>query len=69
MRQCSLCQKGTKTGRNRSHAQNRTARTFKANVHKVTLNMDGEKISGVFCTKCLKKLKLEIGKTTKAAQV
>lgn len=59
MRTCSLCGKGTKIGRNRSHAQNRTPRTYKANVQKVTLSVGEDKISGVFCTKCLKKLKNE----------
>ena len=59
MRTCSLCGKGTKVGRNRSHAQNRTPRTYKANVQKVTLSVGEDKISGVFCTKCLKKLKTE----------
>jgi len=59
MRTCSLCEKGTVVGRNRSHAQNRTPRTYKANIQKVTLSVGDEKISGVFCTKCLKKLKKE----------
>jgi len=59
MRTCSLCKKGTKVGRNRSHAQNRTPRTFMANIQKVTLNVGEEKISGSFCTKCIKKLKNE----------
>jgi len=64
MRKCSLCGKGTTVGRNRSHAQNRTPRTFKANVQKVTLTVEGGgKIEGVFCSRCLKKMKGEIKKT------
>jgi large subunit ribosomal protein L28 len=63
MRKCSLCGKGTAIGRNRSHAQNRTSRTFKANVQKVTLTVGEEKISGIYCSKCLKKMKGEIKKT------
>ena len=59
MRSCSLCGKGSKVGRNRSHAQNRTPRLFKANVHKVTVKVGEEKISGVFCSKCIKRLRLE----------
>ncbi len=59
MRRCSLCQKGTVVGRNRSHAQNRTPRTYKANIQKVTLTVGEDKISGHFCTKCLKRLKKE----------
>ena len=63
MRKCSLCGKSTKVGRNRSHAQNRTSRTFKANVQKVTLTVGEDKITGFFCGKCLKKMKGEIKKT------
>jgi len=63
MRKCSLCGKGTTIGRNRSHAQNRTARTFKANVQKVTLTAGEGKISGLFCSRCLKKMRGEIKKT------
>lgn len=61
MRVCSLCGKKTRIGRNRSHAQNRTSRTYKANIQKVTMNVGKEKISGFFCTKCLKKMKKEAG--------
>lgn len=57
---CDLCGKGTRVGRNRSHAQNRTPRTFKANVHKVTMKLGEDKVEGKFCTKCIKKLRNEI---------
>jgi len=67
MRTCSLCGKGTKIGRNRSHAQNRTQRTFKANVHKTTLSVGEGKIEGVFCAKCLKRMKKEIAETKNGA--
>ena len=63
MRKCSLCGKGTSIGRNRSHAQNRTSRTFKANIQKVSIGNGEEKISGVFCSRCLKKIRGEIKKT------
>jgi ribosomal protein L28 len=59
MRTCSLCNKGTQIGRIRSHAQNRTPRTFKANVQKVSLTMGDQTVSGTFCTKCIKRLKKE----------
>ncbi|HQI13272.1 MAG TPA: 50S ribosomal protein L28 [Candidatus Woesebacteria bacterium] len=62
MRKCSLCGKGTSIGRNRSHAQNRTSRTFKANIQKVSIGSGEEKISGVFCSRCLKKIRGEIKK-------
>lgn len=64
MRTCSLCGKGTKIGRIRSHAQNRTPRTFKANIQKVTIKVGDEKIGGNFCTKCLKRLKKETQQKT-----
>jgi large subunit ribosomal protein L28 len=67
MRKCSLCGKGTTIGRNRSHAQNRTSRTFKANVQKVTMKMGEEKIGGVFCSRCLKKIKSEVKKENNKA--
>ncbi len=59
MRTCSLCNKGTNIGRNRSHAQNRTPRTFMANIQKVTLTVGEDKVSGNFCAKCIKRLKKE----------
>ncbi|HAP37579.1 TPA: 50S ribosomal protein L28 [Candidatus Shapirobacteria bacterium] len=67
MRTCSICQKGTSIGRNRSHAQNRTPRTFKANIQKVTLTVGGDKISGNFCTKCLKRIKKDVKDSAVAA--
>ena len=63
MRTCSLCSKGTVVGRNRSHAQNRTPRTYMANIQKVTLTLDGQRLSGSFCTKCLKRLRMETKKS------
>ncbi len=66
-RRCNLCDRGTKIGRNRSHAQNRTARTYRANIQKVTINIADDKISGNFCTKCLKKLRKETQQKTALA--
>ncbi|MBU1129848.1 50S ribosomal protein L28, partial [Patescibacteria group bacterium] len=54
------CGKKTRIGRNRSHAQNRSSRKFKANVQKVTLVIGGKKTSGEFCTKCIKRWKLDM---------
>ncbi|MFA7300772.1 MAG: 50S ribosomal protein L28 [Candidatus Shapirobacteria bacterium] len=63
MRKCNLCGKGTEIGRNRSHAQNRTPRTFMANIQKITLKSGESEIKGAFCTKCIKKMRVEIKKT------
>ncbi|RLC35605.1 50S ribosomal protein L28 [Candidatus Shapirobacteria bacterium] len=57
MRKCDACSKKTRIGRNRSHAQNRSSRTFRANIQKVTLSLGGKKVSGNFCTKCIKRMK------------
>ena len=60
MRTCSLCGKKSAIGRNRSHAQNRTPRTYKANIQKVSFSVGEDKISGSFCTMCIKSLKKEV---------
>ncbi|MBU1088939.1 50S ribosomal protein L28 [Patescibacteria group bacterium] len=60
MRKCDLCDKKTNIGRNRSHAQNRSSRTFRANIQKITLLINGKKLCGKFCTKCIKRLKLDM---------
>jgi large subunit ribosomal protein L28 len=67
MRKCSICSRGTKVGRNRSHAQNRTPRTFMANIQKVTMKVGTGVISGKFCTKCLKRLKSDVKEQQKTA--
>ena len=67
MRTCSLCKKGTVMLQNRSHAQNRTPKAFKANIQKVTMMVGKDKISGNFCTKCIKRMKKEIKDQTKTA--
>jgi len=59
-RKCNLCGKGTVISRNRSHAQNRTPREYRANVQKVTIRAQEGVISGDFCTKCIKRMKQEV---------
>ncbi len=58
----------SRTGRNRSHAQNRTSRKFKLNLQKATFFIDGEKISGLFKAKDLKRIKKENKVTRTAAK-
>ena len=60
MMSCSLCGKKTQIGRNRSHAQNRSSRKYKANVQKVSIKVGDDKLSGVFCAKCIKKIRGEL---------
>ncbi len=51
---CSICGKGTVSGNSRSHALNITKRTFKPNLHKTTVEVDGKVETAYVCTKCLK---------------
>lgn len=60
-RVCGLCGKGTVVSRNRSHAQNRTPRTYKANIQRVTIKVKEGEVSGDFCTKCISRVKKDMG--------
>lgn len=51
---CYLCGKGTRTGNNVSHANNRTKRTFKPNLHRVRALIDGTVRRVRVCGSCLK---------------
>ena len=62
MRVCSNCGKKTQIGRNKSHAQNRSSRSFKANIQKITFKVGEDKLTGNFCTKCIKRIKAELKK-------
>jgi len=62
MRVCSNCGKKSRIGRNRSHAQNRSSRTFRANIQKITFKVGDDKLSGHFCTSCIKRIKGELKK-------
>ena len=53
-RVCSICGKGTATGNSRSHALNISKRTFRPNIHKATVEVDGEVKKAYVCTKCMK---------------
>ena len=53
-RVCSICGKGSSSGNTRSHALNITKRTFKPNIHKTTVEVDGQVTKAYVCTKCMK---------------
>ena len=40
-RRCIICDKGTVTGNNRSHAENKTRRTWKPNLQKIRVMVKG----------------------------
>jgi large subunit ribosomal protein L28 len=56
MAKCEHCEKHTRFGRNKSHSQKRTPRTFKANLQKVKVMENGVLVSRVLCAKCIKTL-------------
>ena len=41
-RVCSICGKGTAAGNSRSHALNISKRTFRPNIHKASVEIDGK---------------------------
>ncbi len=53
---CEICGKGVIFGNKVSHANNKTNRRWKPNLHKVTLTINGRKRKVRVCTKCLRKV-------------
>lgn len=53
-RVCSICGKGSSSGNVRSHALNTSKRTFRPNIHKTTVEIDGKVVNAYVCTKCMK---------------
>jgi len=53
---CDICGKGVMFGNRVSHANNRTRRNWKPNLHKVTVTINDKKRRLKVCTKCLRKI-------------
>ena len=51
---CYITGRKTRAGNNRSHAMNATKRTFKANLHKKKVEIDGEVKTIYLSTRALK---------------
>jgi len=58
-KRCEICDKGTATGRNVSHAHNVTSRTWQANLQRVRALIDGTSRRIWVCTRCLRSGKVE----------
>lgn len=58
---CEVCGKKTATGMNVSHSHLKTKRTWKPNVQRVRVVVDGEVKKMNVCTRCLRS-----GKVTRA---
>jgi len=52
MAKCESCGKTTTFGHNRSHSLRATNRTFKANLKKVTVVENGQKVQKVLWARC-----------------
>lgn len=61
-RSCELCGKHRSTGNNVSHANNKTRRTWQANLQTVRAKIEGGVRKILVCTRCLRS-----GKVQKAA--
>jgi large subunit ribosomal protein L28 len=53
-RTCDICGKHTITGNKVSHANNRTRRTWKPNLHKIKTEIQGSTVTLKICARCLK---------------
>jgi len=51
---CVICGKGRVSGNNVSHSNRRTKRSFNANVHKVSVEIDGIESKEYVCTRCMR---------------
>ncbi|MGI6658121.1 MAG: 50S ribosomal protein L28 [Dethiobacteraceae bacterium] len=58
-RRCVVCGKGTGTGLTISHSNVKTKRTWKANVQRVRVLVDGTPRRVNVCTRCLKSGKVQ----------
>ena len=64
---CEICGKAPSAGRNVSHSHRVTNRTYRPNIQKVTIKVNGKVKRANVCTKCMKAGKIERAKQTSAA--
>jgi large subunit ribosomal protein L28 len=58
-RSCELCGKSRSTGNNVSHANNKTKRTWQANLQTVRAKVEGGVRRVLVCTRCLRSGKIQ----------
>jgi large subunit ribosomal protein L28 len=56
---CEVCGKGSQTGNNVSHANNRTKKTWRPNLQKVRVQTENGIKSIKVCTQCIKSGKIK----------
>jgi large subunit ribosomal protein L28 len=54
MAKCSVCGKSTTFGHNRSFSLRSTNRTFKPNLQKTTVMVEGRPVQLTLCAKCMR---------------
>lgn len=54
MAKCQICGKHRETGNNVSHAQNKTKRTFEANIQSTVVYENGRVRKVKACTRCIR---------------
>lgn len=58
-RMCDICGKKTSFGNNVSHSHKKTRRTFKPNLQKARVEIDGKIKNISICTSCMKANKVK----------
>ena len=58
-RSCEICGKHRSVGNNVSHANNKTKRTWQANLQSVKAKLDGSVRRILVCTRCLRSRKVQ----------
>ena len=58
-RMCDICGKKTSFGNNVSHSHKKTRRTFKPNLQKARVELDGKIKNISVCTSCMKANKVK----------
>ncbi|HHW90180.1 MAG TPA: 50S ribosomal protein L28 [Clostridiales bacterium] len=53
-RVCAVCGKGKMSGNNVSHSNRKTRRAFNPNLLKTDVEINGKKVRGYICTRCLR---------------
>lgn len=61
-RKCDICGKGTATGMHVSHSHIRNKKTWKPNIQKVRVVVDGTPKKLNVCTRCLRSNKVQRAK-------
>ena len=56
---CEVCGKGVQTGMNVSHSHLKTKRTWKPNIQRVRVVLNGQTTRQNVCTRCLRSGKVE----------